>query len=135
MLDLLFSWTFTINGADVLGIHFTNLFGLHDLLLIVIGLIPMVAIIFSKKLVLKVSFSFLCVFLFAVLLPHFGATLEVRRLVAADNTFIYYADSFNTAYVWFRYPLYWKVGACAGGLTTLLEWLRRRKINALQHRI
>ena len=133
MLDLLYSWTSSF--ADVFGIHFTELFGLHDLLLIVIGLVPMVVIIFSKKLILKISCSFLSVFLFAILLPYVGVTIEVRRIVASNPDFHFFSDSWNTAYVWFRYPLYWKVGACAGALTTLLEWLRRRMKNALQQRI
>ena len=103
--------------------------GLHDIAIIALGRFLLISIRKVKHSLLRRIGNTVFAFLFIYILPDFSATFEAQREIYFAKLSGRIIDGFNLLYVWFKFPLYWIIGAI------LLFRTNPKTNNALQQRI
>ena len=110
---------------------FYSLFGIQDLLLLILGILLYRQIKKTEKRIIKITEVFLYIVMFSYIFPDFTATFEAQRVLFFEQKNGDMIEGFNLLYVWGRYPTYWFVGI----LIAIFDTLKATTRNALQQRI
>ena len=131
MLDKIGPWVFFNTRGITFIDGFYSLFGIQDLLLLILGILLYRQIKKTEKRIIKITEVFLYIVMFSYIFPDFTATFEAQRVLFFEQKNGDMIEGFNLLYVWGRYPTYWFFGI----LIALFDTLKATTRNALQQRI
>ena len=131
LLDKIGPWVFFNTRGITFIDGFYSLFGIQDLLLLILGILLYRQIKKTEKRIIKITEVFLYIVMFSYIFPDFTATFEAQRVLFFEQKNGDMIEGFNLLYVWGRYPTYWFFGI----LIALFDTLKATTRNALQQRI
>jgi len=131
LLDKIGPWVFFNTRGITFIDGFYSLFGIQDLLLLILGILLYRQIKKTEKRIIKITEVFLYIVMFSYIFPDFTATFEAQRVLFFEQKNGDMIEGFNLLYVWGRYPTYWFVGI----LIAIFDTLKATTRNALQQRI
>ena len=107
LLDKIGPWVFINTRNQSFIDSFYAYFGIHDLILLVIGIALFRQIQKANNGRLRIAEVILYVLLFTFIFPDFAAAFEAQRVLHFEEVNGDLIEGFNLLYVWGRFPTYW----------------------------